>query len=283
MKVSTIGYWTAFGTGMLLSAALGAAETNKSQASTNKIEISIFPDKNLEAAVRKFVFEKRDNNKPITEADVVSLSTINGSGMQIKNLAGLDKCKSLASLDLSKNQISKLDPLKDLKNIQYLNLANNQIEDVSPLSGISALQYIELSNNKVKDIKPLASLTNMASLYLGNNQVPDISPAELLNEALKQLIYDTPDDSTAPGGVYSALRGHSLARNMYGYNPATLNYTPFNGADRKTALSYQTPAFPGFPDNHAMTSYQRFDAPQAAAPWRGAHLSWWSTTTVATR
>src|SRR5207245_298309 len=107
MKLAIITYWTAYGAGVLLATVLGAAETNKTQASTNKIEISIFPDKNLEAAVRKFVFEKRDNDKPITEADVVSLSTINGSGGQIKNLAGLEKCKSLASLDLSKNQISK--------------------------------------------------------------------------------------------------------------------------------------------------------------------------------
>src|ERR1041385_6222374 len=157
-------------------AADAPAKTNKTETATNKVEVSIFPDKNLEAAVRKVVFEKRDNTKPITETDVSSLSTISGQGMQIKNLNGLDKCKSLASLDLAKNQITNLAPLKELKNIQYLNLANNLIEDVSPLSCISALQYIELSNNKVKDIKPLASLTNMASLYLGHNQIKDISP-----------------------------------------------------------------------------------------------------------
>src|SRR5258706_9265627 len=127
MNLSTTRYWTALGTGLLLALGSRAAETNKTEATTNKPEVSIFPDKNLETAVRKFVFEKRDNNKPITEADVVSLSTINGSGGQIKDLTGLEKCKSLASLDLSKNQISKLGPLKDLKSIQYLNLANNQI------------------------------------------------------------------------------------------------------------------------------------------------------------
>src|SRR5262245_41354295 len=139
MKRSTIGCLTAICASLLLAGPLHA-QTNKTESTTNKTEVSIFPDKNLEAAVRKVVFEKRDNNKPITEGDVDSLSTINGAGMQIKDLTGLDKCKSLASLDLSKNQISKIDALKDLKNIQYLNLANNQIEDVSPLAGISALQ-----------------------------------------------------------------------------------------------------------------------------------------------
>ena len=49
-------------------------------------EKSIFPDKNLETAVRKFVFEKRDNDKPIVEADVVNLSTIEGKGFKIQEL-----------------------------------------------------------------------------------------------------------------------------------------------------------------------------------------------------
>src|SRR5436309_8579054 len=127
-----------------LSAGARAAETNQSP-------VVNFPDKNLEKAVRKFVFEKRDNDKPLVEADLVTLSTIQATGMGITNLAGLEKCESLASLDLAKNKITDLQPLKNLARIQYLNLAENQIADLSPLSSVSALQYIELSHNRVKD------------------------------------------------------------------------------------------------------------------------------------
>ena len=91
----------------------------------------LFPDRNLEAAVRKFVFDKRDNDKPLTEADVANLSTIQAGGLGITNLAGLEKCQSLASLDLPKNKISDLGPLKDLTKIQYLNLADNQVADTT--------------------------------------------------------------------------------------------------------------------------------------------------------
>src|SRR6185436_6280316 len=63
-------------------------------------EVSIFKDKNLEAGVRKYVFEKRDTTKPLTESDVSSLSTIQADGLGIKDLTGLEKCRSLASLDL---------------------------------------------------------------------------------------------------------------------------------------------------------------------------------------
>src|SRR5262245_32835375 len=44
---------------------------------------------------------------------------------------------------------------------------------------------------------------------------PDVEPELLLSYFLDRLIYDAPDDET---GVYCALRGHSLARSMYGSN-----------------------------------------------------------------
>ncbi len=43
---------------------------------------------------------------------------------------------------------------------------------------------------------------------------PDVQPELLLGYFLGQLLYDTADD---PTGMYSALRGHSLARSLYGY------------------------------------------------------------------
>src|SRR5262245_35406560 len=43
---------------------------------------------------------------------------------------------------------------------------------------------------------------------------PDIDPEAVFAFALGQLLYDCNDDES---GVYSALRGHSLSRNMYGW------------------------------------------------------------------
>src|SRR5947209_5583516 len=45
--------------------------------------------------------------------------------------------------------------------------------------------------------------------------VPDMDPEQAFAYAMAQLIYDSPDDET---GVWSSFRGHSLARNMYGWN-----------------------------------------------------------------
>src|SRR5207302_10127 len=59
---------------------------------------------------------------------------------------------------------------------------------------------------------------------------PDVDPELALSYVLSQLIYDVNDDDT---GFYSALRGHSLARGMYGWNhdpTSTTTYSPNDSA-----------------------------------------------------
>ena len=149
----------------------------------------LFLDRNLESAVRKFVFEKRDNDKPLVEADLATLSTIEAKGLAITNLAGLEKCRELASLDLSRNKIADLSPLKDLSRLQSLSLSDNAVQDLSPLGSIAALQYLELSRNKVKDLQPLAGCTNLSALYLSQNAVEEIAPLHQLTR-LSSLYLD---------------------------------------------------------------------------------------------
>src|SRR5207253_6198407 len=77
------------------------------------------------------------------------------------------------------------------------------------------------------------------------------APDRMWDFALSKLIYDEFDDDGA--GIYSALRGHSLARSMYGFdnsigyylNPTTPAYipnqTPFNGTGRLQSPTLTTP------------------------------------------
>jgi len=136
---------------------------------------SVFADKNLEKVVRKYVFAKRNNEEPLTEADVENISSIEGSGVGITNLAGLEKCRSLAQLILADNEITDVGALTGLKNIQSLNLAGNKIADLSAIANLEALQYLKLSNNEISDLAPLKSLANLRSLYLSGNQIQDTS------------------------------------------------------------------------------------------------------------
>jgi hypothetical protein len=108
---------------------------------------------------------------------------------------------------------------------------------------------------------------------------PDIDPELLFSFFMGQLIYDLPDDET---GIYSCLRGHSLARNMFGLNYSKapggpiqysdqnglpLNSVPFNGTGRLHTKfpvggigapgTYNNPFKPGI-DDYNLINYTYF-------------------------
>ncbi len=58
-----------------------------------------------------------------------------------------------------------------------------------------------------------------------NRTLPDADPELLASFFFSQLNYDTPN-------VYSALRGHSFARTMWGYNPYGANAAAYSGTGR---------------------------------------------------
>ena len=143
---------------------------------------SIFPDKDLEDAVRTQVFEKRYNDEPLTAKDVENISRVSARGKRITNLSGLEKCVSLQELDLGDNAVADLTPIKELKLLQSLILFENKITDIGPLTGLANLQHIELQENRVTDVTPLKELKRLRSLYLGDNRITDIAPLSGLDK-----------------------------------------------------------------------------------------------------
>lgn len=100
---------------------------------------------------------------------------------------------------------------------------------------------------------------------------PDVPASELLDEFLRQLIYDVPDTFTGGiggvggvGGVSSALRGHSLGRTIYGWNSAStnaspLNTTPYDGIGRlHHNYTVIAPTPMGTFDDYKMVNYTYF-------------------------
>jgi len=93
----------------------------------------------------------------------------------------------------------------------------------------------------------------VASRYASQAQTQaqaDVDPELLLSFFLSQLIYDTDN-------VYSAMRGHSLARTMYGANPTDLNIVPFNGMGRMR-WDVKHPTFGTTRNNMLAINYQNY-------------------------
>src|SRR5579863_788149 len=144
------------------------------------------PDKNLEAAVRSVIFEKKDKTDEITDDDLKKVFVLDARGKGIKDLTGMDKCVNLLQLNASKNEIVDVSPLKDIKNLQSLDLSNNKIVDATPLGNITALQFLELSDNQIASAQPLSTLVKLSALYMAGNKIVDVAPLAKL-ERLSSL------------------------------------------------------------------------------------------------
>src|SRR5262249_16487119 len=95
-----------------------------------------------------------------------------------------------------------------------------------------------------------------ASVQIGSTGSADAPPSQLLDEFLSQLIYDAPDNAA---GVNSALRGHSLARTIYGWNDSdpSHNDKAYNGVGRvhTNDTSSATPAAVTFCNGYSQDDY----------------------------
>jgi hypothetical protein len=135
--------------------------------------------------------------------------------------------------------------------------------------GISFVLYANAAAQSARLDRESASLTH-----------PDVDPELLMAYFLGQLIYDAPDDGA---GVYSAMRGHSLARNMYGANsgtPAAANSVPFNGVGRLRAPSpfaavndEQLINYTFYPDDPQLAPENRFLRDPERLGWRPADIA----------
>ncbi len=170
----------------------------------------LFPDKGLEAAVRREVFAKRYNEEPLTKDDVKNISQVKAKGKGIKSLEGMQHCVSVQEIDFENNEIVDLKPLAELKLIQSINLAGNKIENIEPLAALSRVQYLELSRNAVSDIYPLSNMSNMRSLYLSDNKIEKIDVVKALPKVWTLYLANNPVKDFSPIGEMKWLTSLDL-------------------------------------------------------------------------
>jgi Leucine-rich repeat (LRR) protein len=229
MTVRSARLVSLFSVSWCLLAAATIAQEQKPEDKPAEAAAPLIPDANLEKVVRSYVFEKKNNDMPLTEEDLrTKLFVLHGDGKGIKDLTGLEKCTNLLEIRLAKNEITDVKPLAALENLQSLDLAGNQIKDIAPLAGLKKLQYLQLENNqiedaapvagleklfalyltgnKIKDIAPVAGLGKLASLYLGNNQIENIGPLAEVNRLSTLDLSGNPLADLSPLGKQTQVR-----------------------------------------------------------------------------
>jgi Leucine-rich repeat (LRR) protein len=177
-------------------------------------EDSIFPDKNLETAVRRYVFAKRESSDPITKDDVKDISEIVARKRGIKDLSGLEHCRSIMLIDFAGNEISDLSPLQGLKKLQSIDLARNKIKDLSPLAELKATQLLEISGNEVEDLGPVAGFEKLRDLWAADNKIKNLEPVKELKKLWFLDVAGNKVDELKPIAGLKEITNLDLRRNQ---------------------------------------------------------------------
>ena len=192
-------------------------ESSSTTTSWTVETIVIFPDANLEEAIKVYIGKPQGD---IYQSDLERLTELDASGRGIVDLTGIEYCTSLTVFYLGaglmgNNQISDLTPLSSLTSLTELHLDNNQISDLMPLSSLTSLTWLGFDYNQISDLMPLSSLTSLTSLDLGNNQIRDLSPLSSLTSLNELSLYnnqisDLSSLSSLTGLTFAYLAGNQV-------------------------------------------------------------------------
>ena len=157
-------------------------------------ETVVFPDKNLEKAIRDALDKPAE--EAITPAELAGLTVLPTRKLGITDLSGIEYCTNLTELDLDYNRISDISPLTSLTSLTLLQLNYNQINDLSLLVSLTNLTELRLRTNQISDISPLVENSGLSSnLQLASNNLDlsegseDLENIRILEERGVEVIY----------------------------------------------------------------------------------------------
>ena len=153
--------------------------TDNTSAGLEQIDVVVFEDENLEAAIRQAV-GKPDGD--ILAGDLSEITVLELDGKDIASLGGIEYCTQVGRLFLSNNFIEDISALSALENLTCLALGNNLISDISALENCTQLSEIDLCANSIEDISVLSRLVHLNWLDLNGNQIADVAPLKDLSK-----------------------------------------------------------------------------------------------------
>jgi len=171
----------------------------------------VFPDSNLEAAIREAIGKPTG---PIYESDLQGLTSLSATHQSISDLTGLEYFINLTWLNLAHNRISDISPLTHLTSLAWLALSHNGISDISPLANLTKLTHLFLHSNQISNIEPLQSLTNLTRLFLFSNQISSISPLINLTNLTRLYLHNNQISSISPLANLTSLTWLYLHNNQ---------------------------------------------------------------------
>ncbi len=203
----------------------------------------VFPDANLEAAVREALGLPAD--QPVTCEALAGLTTLDASSRRIQSLVGLQFASALRNLDVSRNRIRSLVPIADLLELEEVDASFNLISETGLLGNLNQLRRLDLSHNLLNDLSGLGDpvlpaegggfrsnhLTSLEELDLSFNSLVNLNPLAGLT-ALRRLDIQRNGALSGLGPLQSLLGLEQLSA---GYN-AISDLTPLSSLQQLSLL-----------------------------------------------
>lgn len=161
-------------------------ETLKLAASDPAGELVTIPDLVLKRAIKAALKLKRDD---IYVSDIESLTTLDVSYRDVKDITGLEKATNLTKLDLAGNEIKNTSALKALAKLEYLDLSHYQGENIGFLTSLTSLKTLILSDSSIKSLEPIVELANLETLDISYTELTTILPLQKLANLATLAVY----------------------------------------------------------------------------------------------
>ncbi|MCB0362164.1 MAG: leucine-rich repeat domain-containing protein [Bdellovibrionales bacterium] len=104
-----------------------------------------------------------------------SLTSIDLSGLGLRDLSLISGLPNLEVLDASRNQLRSTSGLSDLPQLKHLDLSDNRLEGVTNVLEFKQLESLNLSHNQIVDWGGLDHLTQLRELDISFNPEGDFS------------------------------------------------------------------------------------------------------------
>ena len=148
------------------------------------------PDANLRTAIEDAL--GKAGGTPITQAEMVTLDSLEASDADISDLTGLQSATNLTWLDLGRNNITDISALSGLANLTVLILESNHISDLSPLVANTGLDSGDTVNFVRNPLDIASKSTDIPALRargvnVSFDEVSDNTEPEIYNDNILVL------------------------------------------------------------------------------------------------
>lgn len=168
-------------------------ETSVSEPSTTKeinkasIETVSIPDSALKRAIKQQLGIQTDD---ITITDIESLTELDASYQNIKNLTGLEQAVNVTKLNLAGNEFINVDSLKNLTKLETLDISLTNVTDLTPLAALTSLRNIDISYLELETISPLKDLSLSSITMYGDRYFLLKDEVAELEKANIEIVHD---------------------------------------------------------------------------------------------